>query len=172
MRFLKFHILHADDTPHRIALGAGMGLFVAWMPALGLHMLIVLALSMVIKVNKFVALISVWISNPFTIVGIYYPNYLVGRAVVGVFHDTGQVSGAQLREFLDLFKLTGGLAPFFSSQFWQDIFSFLWQKVPELWIGSLIMGVWVGTVGYFLTYYVVVEHRRKHPRREKMKKNF
>ncbi len=35
INFLKFRILHIDDSPHRIALGVALGLFTAYLPPLG-----------------------------------------------------------------------------------------------------------------------------------------
>ena len=40
--FIVYRILHADDTPHRLALGIALGVFVAWTPTVGLQMVLVL----------------------------------------------------------------------------------------------------------------------------------
>ncbi|MBW8035386.1 MAG: DUF2062 domain-containing protein, partial [Planctomycetes bacterium] len=55
IHFITHKILHVDDSPNRIALGAAIGLFIAWTPAVGLHTLIVLAITSLTKANKFVA---------------------------------------------------------------------------------------------------------------------
>ena len=81
--FIKFSILHVDDSPNRIALGLALGILVAYMPPFGFHIILVTLLAFILRANKFVALTSVWISNPFTYVLLYYPNFLLGRTILG-----------------------------------------------------------------------------------------
>ena len=82
-RFIVRRILHTDDTPSRIARGAAIGIFVAWLPLIGLQMLLTLGLSFILRANKLVGLPVVWISNIFTLGPIYYPSYLLGSAMLG-----------------------------------------------------------------------------------------
>ncbi len=75
-------ILMLDDTPHRIALGAAIGMFVAMTPTVGLQMILVLLIAAVTSplfdFNRVAALVMVYVSNPVTIVPIYWLNYRVG----------------------------------------------------------------------------------------------
>ena len=80
--FVVHHILHTDDSPSRIARGVAIGMFMAWLPLMGLQMLLVLAFSFIFRANKVVGLPVVWISNPFTLGPIYYPGYLLGSALL------------------------------------------------------------------------------------------
>ena len=56
--FIKFRILHVDDSPHRIALGTALGILVAYMPPFGFHMVLAALLAVILRANKFVALTS------------------------------------------------------------------------------------------------------------------
>ena len=165
MRFLKSRILHANDSPHRIAMGAAVGLFVAWTPALGLHMLMALALTILLRANKFVAIACVWVSNPFTVIAIYYPNYLLGKTVLKFFYTNKEMSSIRVREMLNQYSLYSGVSGFFHAEFWQSMFSLLWRKGPELWLGSVIMGLLVAFTAYFVTYYFIIWYRKTHPHR-------
>ena len=167
LRFLKLHVLHTDDSPHRIALGAALGLFVAFSPLFGFHMLLVLALCFALRANKLVAIIFVWVSNPFTIVPIYYPSYLLGRAVLNFFHYStdAQLSSDQMRQIFAQFTLSSAFTHLLSAQFWQNLFTFLRFKGFELWVGATLMGALVAIIGYFVTFYIIVWHRKNNPRR-------
>lgn len=46
--FVKFRILHVDDTPQRIARGVAVGVWIAFTPLLGLHMILALAIAALI----------------------------------------------------------------------------------------------------------------------------
>ena len=45
-------IVMLDDTPHSIALGTAIGLFIAWTPTVGIHMILVVALALLFRANK------------------------------------------------------------------------------------------------------------------------
>ena len=81
--FFIYRVLHVDDTPHRIALSVAIGIFVTWTPTIGLQMIITVLLCWLFRANKVVGVPFVWISNPLTIVPIYYPNYVVGCWLLG-----------------------------------------------------------------------------------------
>lgn len=165
IRFLRYRILHINDSPHRIALGVALGLFTAWTPLLGFHVLIVLGLAFLLKANKFAAVICVWANNPFTLVPIYYPSYLLGRTVLKCFHPNGAASKAEIQGLFSESDLSVIPSNFFAVEHWQNLFAFLWQKCPELWIGSLIIGFLVAFAGYLTTYYLIVQHQRRYPHR-------
>ena len=164
MRFVKLHILHSNDSTHRIALGAAVGFFVAWTPALGLHILLVLGLSILLKANKFVALVCVWVCNPFTFVPIYYVNYLLGRMLMRSFEGDAGAS-RELPELFSRFNAMDCFSRVFSVEFWRELVGMMSLKWVELWVGSGVMSILVGVAAYFGMYFVVAWYRKVHPRR-------
>lgn len=71
-------ILQLQGSAHSIALGAAIGLFVAMTPTVGLQMIIILIISLLIPANRLAGFIMVYISNPLTMVPIYWLDYWVG----------------------------------------------------------------------------------------------
>ena len=162
--FVKYRILHVDDSPHRIALGVALGLFVAYLPSFGFHLILLVILSFIFKANKFVALACVWISNPLTFIPIYYPNYLIGRSVLACFRDEDKLAAEQITGmFKDSFSIGNVIICYHTSEFWENLGSFLIQTGLEMSIGGVIVGGIIGTGTYFATYHIVIWHRRKHP---------
>jgi len=155
-RFFIYRVLHVDDTPHRIALGVAIGIFVTWTPTIGLQMALAFALSALFRANKVVGLPFVWISNPATLGPIYVPNYLLGCFLLR-------------QRPIDLAALFGTL----DTQGWTSFLEGLWEAglhvFVTLWLGSVIVGLVLGALSYFLTRYAVVKYRehwhRKHPDR-------
>jgi uncharacterized protein (DUF2062 family) len=86
-RELLRSILMLDDTRHSIALGTAIGMFVALTPTGGVQMLLVLALSLTVgrffRFNRLAALITVYVSNPLTMVPICWFEYRVGTLFKG-----------------------------------------------------------------------------------------
>ena len=99
-RFIKYRVLHIDDSPHRIALGVSIGLFVAWMPAIGFHIPIVLVLAWLLRANKFVAFTFIWVANIFTFVPILYTNYFIGWTIRHYFNPDLHQNPAQVSTLL------------------------------------------------------------------------
>ncbi len=164
--FLKFRILHIDDSPNRIALAVALGIFVAYMPIVGLHILLLLAITCFIKVNRFVAITSVCISNPLTFAPIYYPNYILGRAILSVLKAPASVDSYQAAKlFHQTLSTEYVVKNFLTSEFWQQIGQLLAQIGLEMFIGGLILGAIVATAAYAATLHLVIWYRKKHPHR-------
>ncbi|MEC9476107.1 MAG: DUF2062 domain-containing protein [Planctomycetota bacterium] len=71
-------ILQLQGSAHSIALGTAIGLFIAMTPTVGLQMIIIVLISLVIPANRLAGFIMVYISNPLTVVPIYWLDYWVG----------------------------------------------------------------------------------------------
>jgi uncharacterized protein len=82
-RALLRKILMLDDTPHSVALGTAIGMFVGMTPTVGIQMIIVLVIAFLtrpfLRFNKIAAVLTVYVTNPLTIIPIYWFNYQVGR---------------------------------------------------------------------------------------------
>ncbi len=162
-RFVKYRILHVDDTPHRIALGVAIGFFVTWTPTVGLQMALTVALCMLLRANKLVGVPFVWISNPVTIVPIYYPSYLLGVAL------TPGASTKTLDDWRDMVArvFDGDLS-------WWDRVTGFWdfglEIAAPLWAGSLVVALAIGGVMYAVTYFGVVRYRRRFGHPSKLRK--
>ena len=154
-RFIKYRVLHVDDTPHRIALAMGISLFVTWMPAIGVQMLLVVLLCTLFGANKVVGIPFVWISNPLTAVPIYAPNYFLGRWILGSEAKDVDWSAAiragegnWFEQFVGRFQ-----------NWWSLTIDVFWP----LWVGSLVVGAALGVATYIFVYYFVIYYRKKRP---------
>lgn len=158
--FLLNKILHVQDTPHRIALGLAVGMFVALTPTFGFQMLITVALCWILRANKVVGIPLAWITNPVTMGPIYYFNYWIG----GLFLGPGQVG---LSHFQKLGQFQGAGAGWWADTVagiryaWGLILDVFWQ----CWLGSLLVAAVCGAITYALGYWGVQAYRRHHRRR-------
>lgn len=157
-RFFIYRVLHVDDTPHRIALGVAIGIFITWTPTIGLQMALVVALAALLRANKVVGVPFVWISNPVTLVPIYGPNYWLGTKILGGSYDFSKLS-----PFVDAVATGGNWFERLHAA-WDAMWIVFWP----LWLGSAVVGGALAVVTYFAIRYAVVRYRRfwheKHPR--------
>ncbi len=161
--FINYRIIHVDDSPNRIATGAAIGLFIAWTPAVGLHTLIVLAITSMTKANKFVAITCSLVFNILTAPLILYPNYLLGKIILNQFRNGQSLTQEQVFTlFRDLFTSGSVVTNFYRIEFWQKLVRLLMNIGPELWIGGFLIGGFIATAGYF-TCYNFIKWQRKNP---------
>ena len=71
------------DTPHRIAWGFAIGMVINWLPIIGGQMLVAMGLSWLLRANVLASVPPVWISNPVTMLPIFWLQNQVGGLLVG-----------------------------------------------------------------------------------------
>jgi uncharacterized protein (DUF2062 family) len=162
-RFIKFRILHVNDSPHRISLGLALGLFIAFTPALGLHIVSALVLAFILRANKFLTLTAIWVTNPFTMVPIYYANYCIGKFVMSLLGISENSYAVQDQQILKYFSSYDFFRCLFRAGFWHEFFEFVWVKGRELWVGSVLVGFAAALTAYIATYLLIVWYRKKYP---------
>ena len=150
--FVVHRILRTDDSPSRIARGVAIGVFMAWLPLMGLQMLLVLAVSLILRANKVVGLPIVWLSNPFTAGIIYYPGYLLGSMILRY----PPVQRTNLEDRLAQINALPWLDRIgqYAGVFFEEI-------MYPTFVGSAIIGLLLAVAAYFLTVWAIRRHRSK-----------
>ena len=154
--FCVYKILHADDPPHTLALGIAVGMFVTFTPLIGFQMMLSVFLAWLLRANKVVGVPIVWISNPLTLVPIYYPCYVVGCKVLGmevVSDKWDEINSAW--EALRTAETTRWMD---KVQFWWEI---LVDSLAPLTVGCLLVASVTGVVSYYISLYAIRKDRLK-----------
>ena len=140
--FCVYKVLHADDPPHRLALGIAIGFFVTFTPLIGFQMVVSVFLAWMLRANKLVGVPIVWISNPLTVIPIYYPCYWLGCKLLG------------MPAVFDEWKNIG--------EHWTEL-SFWWQNLMDfvgpLWLGCIIVATVTGVLTYYISLYAIRTYR-------------
>ena len=149
------HLLHLDDSAHRIALGVAIGVFIALTPTVGAQMVLTVLVATLLGANKVAGVPMAWITNPLTVVPVYSFNYLVGLRLVG---------GSGLKE------VEGAIAAAMDPSLgWGDMARAWWQLMLHaagpLWAGCAIVGAVAGILSYAAMYYLVTTYRRRYKER-------
>lgn len=155
------YVLHADDSPHAIALGVGIATLIAFLPLVGIQTAMAIGVAALFRANKAVCVPIVWITNPFTLVPVYGACLALGRWILSSSQvgDGGQVAvlaALEAQPFTwDLLEL----------QWWKSLFAKLADLGIELWVGCAIVGVVLGVMSYVLSRWGVVTYRDRRRRR-------
>ena len=136
-------LLQLDDTPHRLALAFGLGVWLAFFPILGVHTILALLIAFVFRLNRAALLVGVYVSNPWTLAPLYMAGTVLGCEIFGV-------SSAELTS-VD-WSLHG-------RAFYRALFESLRPYVWPFVVGNTVLGVAGGIVGY-VVLREVLERRR------------
>lgn len=148
-------VLLLDDTPHSIALGLSIGLFVGMTPTVGVQMVIVLVVALLtgwlFHFNRVAALVAVYISNPLTMLPIFWFNYRVGTLFMA---ET--VSWEQFSQMIQY----GSPAEWVTT-----LQSLLFRVGMPLLLGSLVAGTVLGLIAY-PAFRALAAQMQRHQRHE------
>ena len=130
-------LLKLNNTPREIALGVGIGAFIAITPLYGFHTLMVVIAALLVKrANKIAMLIGTNVSLPPTMPLITWAGYSIGRFILG--NKYPDFNWQMFKHFS-----------------YKDMLHFYWP----LLLGSVVLGMVCGTIFYFLTLWFL--KRRK-----------
>ncbi|MFW9604340.1 MAG: DUF2062 domain-containing protein [Trichlorobacter sp.] len=130
-------VLSLDSHPSHIATGFAVGVFISFTPFFGAHTAMAIAAAFIFRLNKASTITGAWINTPITIVPVLVASHYLGSLLLGQHY----------------------VATSFSNLEWAS----LKQKASALILGSSILGVIAGGIGYGVIYWLVIRFRRKDP---------
>ncbi len=164
-RFLIQKVLHTNDTPHQIAVGVAVGIFVGLTPTVGFQMVIAVAIAAALRANKAICIPMVWITNPITLVPIYAACFQIGVAIMGPSRPV-QADPLAPVVVLDAGSDSAGIQQWFHLDFWKDLLLRATKVCTELWVGCLFVASVAALIAYFATRWGVSAYREQ--RRQKI----
>ncbi len=102
LRYFGKRILRIRATPHALAVGFSTGIFAAFSPALGLHIIIAIALAWGLGGNLIAAALGTAAANPITFPVMIASEFKIGQWLFGGIGDlpvSFHVIGAKLSHF-------------------------------------------------------------------------
>lgn len=151
-------IAKEKDPPSKIALGAALGMLIGLMPIMGIQMAVVAVIALPFRANLKAALAGVWISNPITVLPVYYMDYRFGL----LFTRSSPVGWERFRAIID------------EAANWE------WSNMSEsmgrilhlgadilipLFVGGTALGLIFAVPTYVITLRFVWRHRAKRAKK-------
>ncbi|MBA4348514.1 MAG: hypothetical protein C0415_00790 [Thermodesulfovibrio sp.] len=132
-------VIRVKDSPGKIAISFAIGIFIGMSPFLGIHTVMGIIAAWLFKLNKFVTIIGVYITNPWTIVPIYTFATWLGAKLLGIDSIIPSINWNDIK-LVDIIKEMGTL---------------LWPFV----VGTTLLGLFSAIVSYIIVYQAVVRNR-------------
>lgn len=142
-RFLRLQylrMLRLKGSPHEIAMGIAVGIFIGFMPIIPFQTAAALVLALIFRASKLAAAAATWISNPFNLPLFYSMLYFVGKKIF----------------------------PFAAAPFPHgEDFSMLvlaeagWNLLAVMFLGGLVLGIPSSIACYYLSRKFVSEYKKR-----------
>lgn len=147
MQYFAKRVLRLTATPHAVAAGVAAGVFASFLPFVGFHFVIALAVAFVLRGNLIAALIGTGAGNPLTFPLIWPGTLALGRLVL---------HGRQADDLpaFDVGRLLSGLD---LTQLWEPF-------VKPMTVGGTLLGIVFGLAFYALAWWAVTFFRAQRRR--------
>jgi uncharacterized protein len=143
IRHLYKRILRTKSSPHDIALGMALGMFVGLLPIIPFQTVLVLAVAVALRCSKLAALMGTLVTNPLTIPFLYLFMFRLGRFLLP---DT---RGRFNPEHLTIHDLLQKGTHFYGSMF----------------LGGVLIGLPCAVLTYVLTLKAIRAHQHRRERK-------
>lgn len=147
-RFWYLKLIRIRESPHNVAMGLSLGVFVGCLPIIPLQTVTALLLAFFFKCSKIAAAAGTWITNPLYAPFVYYGMYLLGRAVIPV--------GKKEFEPEDLTFV--------------NIVNLGWDFFLLMFAGGIIIGLALAFLTYLVSVRMVYLYRSKRSLRMQLKR--
>ncbi len=161
MNFLKHlkegfeHILKLDDPPHKVALGFSIGIFSAFTPFLGFHLIMAIFFAWLLRTRVRVAALGTLACNPWTMPFIYGGNLVVGNKLV---NNDSPVTLNYILSFAN--DLREALFVFDMEALKSLFYDFLIIAKPFV-IGTLALGSLFSFISYLIVFLILRNIKNK-----------
>ena len=158
-------VLHSRSPVSELSLGVAVGGFMGFTPTVGVQMYLVAIVWTIYRYvlgrhfNLPVGVAMVWISNPLTMVPMYYLFLVTGYLAFDTQHV---LSYRHFAESLSKISQTGDMMDQIAEGTRFLLFELGWPMV----IGGFVYAVPFSIISYYLTKYLVTSHRKNSARKE------
>lgn len=122
-----------------MAIAFAIGVFIGMSPLLGIHTVLGLLAAWLFRLNRFITLIGVFVTNPWTIVPIYSFGTWVGARIMGMDNFIPEIDWSHITLLGFLKEFRPLLLPFI--------------------IGSTVVGIVSAVLSYILIYKAAKNYR-------------
>lgn len=139
-------VLRLETTPHAVGLGLATGVFVAFLPVLGIQMLVAVAIAWAGRANVGAAVLGTWAGNPLTWPAMWVGSYLLGIVLLG---EAGAMTVEELQRTLARLA-EAPVSRVDPLTMLNSVSQLLWPILKPLFVGSLVLGLISGSALYFI----------------------
>ncbi|HUF44233.1 MAG TPA: DUF2062 domain-containing protein [Aestuariivirgaceae bacterium] len=156
-RYLWHRMTRISASPHAIALGIAVGVFVSFTPFIGLHFIIAAVISLAVGGSIVASAIGTAAGNPLTFPFIWLASYNLGALMLG--HRQRTRVHIELPDDMVVLLFTQ------PGELWRAFWTAIDPYIVQMTVGSLPLGTACGLVVYVIVRSVVAGYQRRREAR-------
>ncbi len=164
VEYISHRLKRLPDTPHKIAMGIGCGVFVTFTPFFGLHFFLAWMLARLFRGNALAALLATFVGNPLTFPAIAAISYQLGMKILGFDHK--KTVWSKIHDgFKDAFSvLWSNIRSLFGYEpsSWGSFLEFAKEVFLPYLVGGIIPGLVTATLFYAFSKPLIATYQKRH----------
>lgn len=152
-RYIGWRIVRLGGSPHGLALGVAIGVFVATLPIPGIQLLLAGLVAWALRGNVPAALLGTFWANPLSLPFLWLASHWLGSAAVG---GPATLNAHELLATLEQMRVTL-LTP--GKQTLATVYGLLWPVWKPLLVGSVPIASVCAVLFYGLTFNLIGGYR-------------
>lgn len=132
-------IFQLKESPKKIALSFAIGVFIGISPLIGLHIVLGIFISWLLKLNTGITIIGVCITNPWTIIPIYTFSTWIGIKILNIEYSIWHIEWDNITFMYLINEFKHILIPFL--------------------IGTTIVAFLSAIISYISIYWIIIKYK-------------
>ena len=160
-RYVMHRMRRLPDEPHRVARGVFAGVFVSFPPIIGFQLIGAGLMAWAIRGNIIAALLATFLSNPITTPFIAVGSLGLGHWMMGI--ESSMSVEAIFAAFMNAgSELWHNFTAMFTRDVahWENLRMFFWTVYAPYFVGSILPGIGVGMIFYYLTIPLIKGYQK------------
>ncbi|MFO7028694.1 DUF2062 domain-containing protein [Limnospira fusiformis CCALA 023] len=105
LRLVYLRLISLRGQPEYLARGLAAGVFAGFFPFFGFQAIIGVAVAVILRGHKLLAVAGTWVSNPLTYVPLFFFNFQVGMWLLGINQFSLMIDDVDLQSVKDFSEL-------------------------------------------------------------------
>ncbi len=151
-RYYYLRFIRLRGTPHSLALGSAIGVFIGITPTIPLHTIVILFLTIISRSSFIAGLITSWVvCNPLTYFPLYYLSLRIGNLVTPYELSWSQIQSV-LQVLLSDVSFTIRL---------KALLTVSYEAIIVMILGGALLALPFAVISYYISYLAFIKIRNK-----------
>ena len=155
LKYFRYRLLRMRGSPHFLAMGLATGVFAAFVPVIGIQIVIAAALAYLLRGSVGVAALGTFVAMPATYPMIWVASYWVGTTLIGTSHAYDHAAVVAGADRLLEAALSGSHDAVVRST------AALWPLYHPMLVGGFALGLVAGGSAYYIALRLVARRREQ-----------
>lgn len=155
LKYYRHRLMRMRGSPHFLAMGLAAGVFAAFVPVIGIQLVVAAAIAYMLRGSIGAAALGTFVAMPVTYPLIWLSSFWVGKALIGTSHAYDHAAVVAGADKLLEAALSGSHTDVVRST------AALWPLYHPILVGGVALGLVAGGAAYYIALRLVARRREQ-----------